>query len=132
MVRWASGPYSLPSAFMKSYWVSTSQKMTRGMPCSLVTAPWESRRPRAGMSTAGRRRPPSRRFVPPRDGQSPQQVVAERRRAAADDARELRRQAGAGELCECLLAAVPGAAAGFGVAVRPAERDREDELAADG
>src|SRR2546430_17023993 len=31
----ASGTYSLPSAFMKSYWVSTSQKMTRGIPGSL-------------------------------------------------------------------------------------------------
>src|SRR5881392_240217 len=104
--------------------------MTRGMPCSLVTAPWESRRPRAGMSTAGRHCPArSRRFVPPRDGQSPQQVVAERRRAAADDALELRRQVGAGELCECLLAAVRRAAAGVGVAVRPAERGGEDELA---
>src|SRR5258708_40016623 len=27
----ASGTYSLPSAFMKSYWVSTSQKITRAM-----------------------------------------------------------------------------------------------------
>src|SRR5437879_3204681 len=27
----ASGTYSFPSAFMKSYWVSTSQKMTRAM-----------------------------------------------------------------------------------------------------
>src|SRR5437868_8822482 len=31
MIRSASGTYSLPSACMKSYWVSTSQKMTRGM-----------------------------------------------------------------------------------------------------
>src|SRR5204863_170003 len=31
MMRSASGTYSLPSACMKSYWVSTSQKMTRGM-----------------------------------------------------------------------------------------------------
>src|SRR5207302_8564903 len=31
MIRSASGTYSLPSACMKSYWVSTSQKMTRAM-----------------------------------------------------------------------------------------------------
>src|SRR2546430_9469381 len=31
MMRSASGTYSLPSACMKSCWVSTSQKMTRGM-----------------------------------------------------------------------------------------------------
>src|SRR2546428_795275 len=31
MTRSASGTYSLPSACMKSYWVSTSQKMTRAM-----------------------------------------------------------------------------------------------------
>src|SRR6266480_561633 len=31
MMRSASGTYSLPSACMKSYWVSTSQKITRGM-----------------------------------------------------------------------------------------------------
>src|SRR5690348_17137159 len=31
MIRSASGTYSLPSACMKSYWVSTSQKMMRGM-----------------------------------------------------------------------------------------------------
>src|SRR3979490_1743024 len=31
MMRSASGTYSLPSACMKSYWVSTSQKMTRAM-----------------------------------------------------------------------------------------------------
>src|SRR5256885_203043 len=31
MIRSASGTYSLPSARMKSYWVSTSQKMTRAM-----------------------------------------------------------------------------------------------------
>src|SRR2546430_4181072 len=30
-IRSASGTYSLPSACMKSYWVSTSQKMTRAM-----------------------------------------------------------------------------------------------------
>src|SRR5881296_2367400 len=35
MICSASGTYSLPSARMKSYWVSTSQKMTRGMPGSL-------------------------------------------------------------------------------------------------
>src|SRR5438105_12987762 len=31
MMRSASGTYSLPAACMKSYWVSTSQKITRGM-----------------------------------------------------------------------------------------------------
>src|SRR6266571_416301 len=31
MIRSASGTYSLPSACMKSYWVSTSQKMMRAM-----------------------------------------------------------------------------------------------------
>src|SRR6267378_2164897 len=31
MTRSASGTYNLPSACMKSYWVSTSQKMTRAM-----------------------------------------------------------------------------------------------------
>src|SRR6266536_2145709 len=31
MMRSASGTYSLPSACMKSYWVSTSQKMTRAI-----------------------------------------------------------------------------------------------------
>src|SRR5690348_5514301 len=31
MIRSASGTYSLPSACMKSYWVSTSQKTTRAM-----------------------------------------------------------------------------------------------------
>src|SRR5881227_3782417 len=31
MMRSAPGTYSFPSACMKSYWVSTSQKMTRGM-----------------------------------------------------------------------------------------------------
>src|SRR5438309_6929937 len=31
MIRSASGTYSLPSACMKAYWVSTSQKMTRAM-----------------------------------------------------------------------------------------------------
>src|SRR5437867_11517027 len=31
MTRSASGTYSLPSACMESYWVSTSQKMTRAM-----------------------------------------------------------------------------------------------------
>src|SRR2546422_8013282 len=31
MIRSASGTYSLPSACMKSYWVSTCQKMTRAM-----------------------------------------------------------------------------------------------------
>src|SRR5207247_11260079 len=31
MIRSAPGTYSLPSACMKSYWVSTSQKMTRAM-----------------------------------------------------------------------------------------------------
>src|SRR5947209_18368373 len=35
MICSASGTYSLPSARMKSYWVATSQKMTRGMPGSL-------------------------------------------------------------------------------------------------
>src|SRR6266545_6615924 len=37
MVCSASGTYSLPSACMKSYWVSTSQKMTRAIdrPCKV-------------------------------------------------------------------------------------------------
>src|SRR6266513_183966 len=35
MMRSASGTYSLPSACMKSYWVSTSQKMTRAMAMNL-------------------------------------------------------------------------------------------------
>src|SRR2546422_7265011 len=35
MIRSASGTYSLPSACMKSYWVSTSQKMTRAMAMNL-------------------------------------------------------------------------------------------------
>src|SRR6267378_40426 len=34
-MRSASGTYSLPSACMKSYWVSTSQKMTRAMAMNL-------------------------------------------------------------------------------------------------
>src|SRR5437773_4391362 len=80
----ASGTYSLPSAFMKSYCVSTSQKMTRGDATAIQCTPQE------GLATgnlSGRRGvcQPSSTLQRERDGHLVAGMLARAARAVGPD-----------------------------------------------
>src|SRR5712691_1766200 len=131
----ASGTYSFPSAFMKSYWVSTSQKMTRAM----RRAPAEGQAPGNLSAAVAECQPPRSEGPPLRLGEravararlDPALEVAGGRGArGGQGGGERGRQALLRQLVEHRAAVRVDPRGHLGAVVGPSEADRQDHFGA--